>query len=271
MQVVAEGDEFESGTSHLGFGWGMLSGLVDPSVRFFGMDWEIMFQRCRSISEDIKDFGEKVQLSSIALSQNGASERFDLSNVNRILKDLASIEADVSSHAEAVLQGRLSKSQRKLIHKEQLKYSSVVTCKRQPTSTVTSSPCLKKSAVPKSQSFCDQTKLSANHQKMTYKFKRSKTSYQVSEDQSYSQSDFKWTGSPEKRVNFNEEACFNTHDEQQRLIDRTAATLVTTTNSRGTVVTVISSKTSTAIADMQFTKKKSSFLQNLSVMLKNIR
>lgn len=267
MKVVVDGDDFENGTSRLEFGWGMLTGLVDPSVRFFGMDWEIMFQRCRSISEDIKDFGDKVQLSSI-----GASERFDLSLVNKILKDLASIEADVNSHAEAVLQGRLSKSQRKLIHKEQLKYSSVVTCKRQPTSCVTSSPCLKKSSVPKSQSFCDQTKLSANHQKTTttYKFKRSKTSSQMSEDLSHSYS--QWTRSPEKRgVNFCEEGCFNACDEQQQLIDRTAATLVTTTNSRGTVVTVISTKTSTAIADLQFTKKKSSFLQNLSVMLKNIR
>ncbi len=255
----------------MGFGWGMLTGLVDPSVRFFGMDWEIIFQRCRSISADVKDFGEKVQLSSMSYGHHGAPERFDLSLINKILKDLASIESDVSSHAEAVLQGRLSKSQRKLIHKEQLKYSSVVTCKRQQNHP-TSSPRLSKPGVPKSQSFCDQTKMSAKDQKSAFKFKRSKTSAQVSEDLSYSQSDFMWNRSPVKRVNFCEESCFNTScDEQQQLIDRTAATLVTTTTSKGTVVTVISSKTSTAMADMQFARKKSSFLQNLSVMLKNIR
>lgn len=264
-------DELDCERSGIGFGWGVLSGLIDPSVRFFGMDWESMFQRCTSISNDVKVLGDTLH--------NGTTARLDSPLVNKILKDLASIEADVNSHAEAVLQGRLSKSQRKLIHREQLKYSSVGASKHHeylPNQLVHSSspsPLSKKSGVPKSQSFCDQNKCSFNQPKTPtlYKFKRSKTSGQVSKDLDFYQSESHWTKSPEKRVNFFEDSSFNTCDEQQKLIDRSAATLITTTNSRGAVVTVISSKTSTALADMQFSKKKSSFLQNLSLMLKNIR
>ena len=38
-----------------------------------------------------------------------------------MLKDFSTLESDVASHAEAVLQGRLSKSQQRLIRREQLK------------------------------------------------------------------------------------------------------------------------------------------------------
>ena len=41
--------------------------------------------------------------------------------MSTLLKDFSSLEADVTSHGEAVLQGRLSKSQQRLIRREQLK------------------------------------------------------------------------------------------------------------------------------------------------------
>ena len=54
-----------------------------------------------------------------SISNSSTSELILL--VNKILQDLSTIEADVTSHAEAVLKGRLSKSQQRLIRREQLK------------------------------------------------------------------------------------------------------------------------------------------------------
>merc|ERR1711874_734637 len=51
----------------------------------------------------------------------------DILLINRMLRDLAAIEADVLSHSEAVLRGRLSKSQRQLIFDEQNKYAPLTT------------------------------------------------------------------------------------------------------------------------------------------------
>lgn len=106
----------------------MLNGFdIDPSVRFFGIDWGSIFGRCFSLSLNTNIFGDQILTAAqIHLRSREGSRKYkgcDLVLVNRILRDLASLEADVTSHAEAILQGRLSKSQRKLIQREQLKHS----------------------------------------------------------------------------------------------------------------------------------------------------
>jgi len=106
----------------------MLNGFdIDPSVRFFGIDWGSIFGKCFSLSLNTNIFGDQILTASqIQQRSREGSRKYkgcDLVLVNRILRDLASLEADVTSHAEAVLQGRLSKSQRKLIQREQLKHA----------------------------------------------------------------------------------------------------------------------------------------------------
>ena len=64
---------------------------------------------------------QALNTSDISTNNTSSSGTVDLILVNTILRDLSTIEADVTSHAEAVLHGRLSKSQQRLIRKEQLK------------------------------------------------------------------------------------------------------------------------------------------------------
>ena len=90
---------------------------MDPSVQFFGIDWERVFGRCFTLSIQVK------QLETVLKEYSHVE--LDFLVVNKMLRELAAIEADVSSHSEAVLKGRLSKSQRKLIFDEQLKYAAL--------------------------------------------------------------------------------------------------------------------------------------------------
>ena len=90
---------------------------MDPSVQFFGIDWERVFGRCFSL-------GMHVNLLESAILEHDVYE-LDLVLINKMLRELTAIEADVLSHSEAVLRGRLSKSQRKLIFDEQNKYASL--------------------------------------------------------------------------------------------------------------------------------------------------
>ena len=91
---------------------------MDPSVQFLGIDWERVSGRCFSLSmhanilESILLDDSKVEIDNLVL-------------INKMLRDLAAIEADVLSHSEAVLRGRLSKSQRQLILDQQVKYASI--------------------------------------------------------------------------------------------------------------------------------------------------
>ena len=97
---------------------GLLSGFdMDPSVQFFGIDWERAFGRCYGLSMQIKQL-------EVLLKEDPEVE-IDILLINRMLRDLAAIEADVQSHSEAVLRGRLSKSQRQLIFDEQSKYAAL--------------------------------------------------------------------------------------------------------------------------------------------------
>ena len=87
---------------------------VDPSVRFFGIDWQQTYGKCFSLSLNIQIFRTQV-LNNLCI---------DLVLLNSILKDLCKIEVDATSHCEAIMQGRLSKSQIKLIKQEQCKFRS---------------------------------------------------------------------------------------------------------------------------------------------------
>ena len=66
--------------------------------------------------------------------EDNSQLEFDLLVVNKMLRELAAIEADVLSHSEAVLRGRLSKSQQQLIFDEQLKYAALAAYKPQKVS-----------------------------------------------------------------------------------------------------------------------------------------
>jgi hypothetical protein len=152
--------------------FGFLTGFdFDPSVRFFGIDWESIFGRCFSLSLNVKIFGDQlVDVATLASQERRRSvDDFDLVLINRILRDLASLEADVTAHAEAVLQGRLSKSQRKLIQKEQLKYSS--TPFSSTAHRLTSKPSTK---VSKSRSFRDGNNGSAKA-RQAVKYRKNRT------------------------------------------------------------------------------------------------
>lgn len=92
---------------------------MDPSVQFFGIDWERVSGRCFSLSMH-------ANILETVLHDNTEAQ-LDLVLINKMLRDLAVIEADVLSHSEAVLRGRLSKSQRQLILDEQVKYASLST------------------------------------------------------------------------------------------------------------------------------------------------
>lgn len=96
----------------------LLNGFdLDPSVQFFGIDWERDFGRCSSLSLHANLLEEAVN----------SDTELDLVLISKMLRDLTAIEADVLSHSEAVLRGRLSKSQRQLIFDEQNKYASMLT------------------------------------------------------------------------------------------------------------------------------------------------
>ena len=71
--------------------------------------------------ENLNDVSSSQALNTSDSTNNTSSGTVDLILVNTILRDLSTIEADVTSHAEAVLHGRLSKSQQRLIRNEQLK------------------------------------------------------------------------------------------------------------------------------------------------------
>ena len=114
---------------------------MDPSVQFFGIDWERVFGRCFSLSMHanllestlaLQDSIAEEPTSAQTIKSNDGdsnliSPELDLVRVNKMLKELAAIEADVLSHSEAVLRGRLSKSQRQLIFDEQNKYAPLTT------------------------------------------------------------------------------------------------------------------------------------------------
>jgi hypothetical protein len=242
----------------LGFGRGTLNYFdIDPSVRFFGIDWESIFGRCFSLSLNANIFGD--QILSLMKIANGKSERIqencDLVLVNRILRDLGSLQADVTSHAEAVLQGRLSKSQRRLIQKEQLKYSTQTTINNWTPSK----------PVVKSRSFRDPNKSQGNCTKSRQgiKYKKNKTTNLD-----------KLTLAPGTKtpIRSAEDRATMTGSDQKKLLEPSNMIVTATKATGGSITTVVSAVPhSSSLADLQLSKKKTSFIQNVSSMLKNIR
>lgn len=76
--------------------------VVDPSVQFFGMEWNKVFQMCFKIGINVRIFKQK-------LGHN--PEEVDVIFLSTLLADLELIETEVSHHARAVLSGRLSSEQ----------------------------------------------------------------------------------------------------------------------------------------------------------------
>ena len=154
---------------------------LDPSVQFFGIDWERVFGRCFSLSMHVNLLESALALQESELeaeSQNKLNKQTNFSNseenpqsvqlapeldlvrINKMLKELAAIETDVLSHSEAVLRGRLSKSQRQLIFDEQNKYASLTT----------------QTSISKSKSFRDAgSSGSKNRPRQPIKYRKNKT------------------------------------------------------------------------------------------------
>ena len=153
---------------------------LDPSVQFFGIDWERVFGRCFSLSMHVNLLESALALQESELeaeSQNKLNKQtnfsiseenpqsvesapgLDLVRINKMLKELAAIETDVLSHSEAVLRGRLSKSQRQLIFDEQNKYALLTT----------------QTSISKSKSFRDAGSGSKNRPRQAIKYRKNKT------------------------------------------------------------------------------------------------
>ena len=285
-------DSDEDEDDNDGFGRrGVLNGFdVDPSVRFFGIDWESVFGRCFSLSLNAKIFGDQILDAAITFSTATQEQKmrrrddFDLVLINRILRDLAALEADVTSHAEAVLQGRLSKSQRRLIQREQLKYSSTPVSSTHQQQRLSAKPSTK---VSKSRSFRDAIKntTSSAKSRQAIKYKKNKTTNFdklstgfLSTNEHIIDRMYRVNGSSSR--NSLDDDSFSSGDEQKKLLEATM--LVTATNGGGvTTVAIPAATTSTSSSSelssqqqqqpQQPRKKKASFIQNVSSMLKNIR
>ncbi|QQP57103.1 Uncharacterized protein FKW44_001982 [Caligus rogercresseyi] len=83
----------------------------DPSIRFFGIDWEAIFGRCFNVSISIRVF-------SSSFTSQGAS--LDIVLLNSIFSDLSRIEAEIDS------------MQRPLILEEQMRLKTIKTPPRPP-------------------------------------------------------------------------------------------------------------------------------------------
>ena len=104
-----------------------------------------------------------------------------------MLNDFSTLEADVTSHGEAVLQGRLSKSQQRLIRREQLKNCAPLDSRqnngndRRKKSMVNKMDgCKKESNLMKSKSFRyggppNSTTVGRKQSAPVYKYKKNKT------------------------------------------------------------------------------------------------
>lgn len=116
---------------------------LDPSVRFFGLDWQQLFSRCLSLSLNLRVLGQQVCEQGLEV---------DLVLLSQVRRDLRRVEVDVASHGEAVLHGRLSKSQQRLIQQEQFRVTALTPS--QPPKTPSSS----RSKIAKSRSFRDSSR-----------------------------------------------------------------------------------------------------------------
>ena len=248
------GNDFES--------FGRLGGFdLDPSVQFFGMDWDRIFGRCFNLNLN-------VQVLERTLANGGGSEvELDLVLISRMLKDFAAVEADVTSHAEAVLRGRLSKSQQKLIFREQMKYEHQTRHDLLPKRKVT---------ISKSRSFREprpaaaipevKSNISSGPSGKPLRYKKTKTTNLDRLTASFSAHSLK---SATKPVTSNEdEDVIEVVQCSQEPIQTTVTmkTSASMESTPGAATTATSSTTATTS-----TSSSTSFLQNVSFLFKNIR
>jgi len=74
---------------------------TDPSVQFFGIEWEGVFARCFSLGLNIRIFKQRL-----------TAEVVDNIGLSSILMDLAGVEAELGDHLIALMSGRLAVGQK---------------------------------------------------------------------------------------------------------------------------------------------------------------
>jgi len=211
---------------------------LDPSVQFFGIDWERVFGRCFSLSMHVN------LLESILIEENDSCIEVDLVRVNKMLKELAAIEADVLSHSEAVLKGRLSKSQRQLIFDEQNKYASLMTT----------------TSISKSKSFRDNSK--NGKQRPTVKYRKNKTTNL--DKLTSSMSAHTITGCNTSAISSGEDD----NDVSAPTVDEQTNALL---DKKSTLVSMSTKRKGSSNSGAGNGGNGSGFMQNMTSMFKNIR
>lgn len=248
---------------------------LDPSVQFFGIDWERVFGRCFSLSMHVNLLESALALQESELeaeSQNKLNKQtnflnseenpqsvqsapeLDLVRINKMLKELAAIETDVLSHSEAVLRGRLSKSQRQLIFDEQNKYASLTT----------------QTSISKSKSFRDAGSGSKNRPRQAIKYRKNKT---TNLDKLTSSMSAHTIRCGEENNSSTDDANENNSDEQTNslLENCKKSTLVSMTASSKRKSTSGSMSGSGNGSNNGSSTTTSGFMQNVTSMFKNIR
>merc|ERR1712002_625605 len=74
--------------------------LTDPSVQFFGVEWDSVFAKCFSLGLNIRIFKQRLEGGMV-----------DSINLASILADLSMVEKQMEQHSIALLSGRLSSEQ----------------------------------------------------------------------------------------------------------------------------------------------------------------
>ena len=87
---------------------------TDPSVQFFGIEWDSVFAKCFSLGLNIRIFKQRLE--------GGMVDSIGLAS---ILSELSKVEKQVEQHSIAMLSGRLSSEQLSQQLQQQLRVSQV--------------------------------------------------------------------------------------------------------------------------------------------------
>ena len=247
---------------------------LDPSVQFFGIDWERVFGRCFSLSMHVNLLESTLALQESELeaeSQNKLNKQthflnseenpqsvqsapeLDLVRINKMLKELAAIETDVLSHSEAVLRGRLSKSQRQLIFDEQNKYASLTT----------------QTSISKSKSFRDTGSGSKNRPRQPIKYRKNKT---TNLDKLTSSMSAHTIRCGEENNSSTDDANENNSDEQTNsLLENCKKSNLVSMSASSKRKSTSGSMSGSGNGSNNGSSTTSGFMQNVTSMFKNIR
>ena len=244
---------------------------LDPSVQFFGIDWERVFGRCFSLSMHVNLLESTLALQESELeaeSQNKLNKQthflnseenpqsapeLDLVRINKMLKELAAIETDVLSHSEAVLRGRLSKSQRQLIFDEQNKYASLTT----------------QTSISKSKSFRDAGSGSKNRPRQAIKYRKNKT---TNLDKLTSSMSAHTIRCGEENNSSTDDANENNSDEQTNsLLENCKKSNLVSMSASSKRKSTSGSMSGSGNGSNNGSSTTSGFMQNVTSMFKNIR